>query len=123
MEVGEAKVVARRVLAGDPPPGYESLYAALLELRVRFDKPRSWYYRALVRAIVGVRRISEKHWLVAGVFPDDYYRAYNVWLNRRGEYECDCYYRRYGKRRRKSICTHVAAVILSRRQAFIEEFT
>ena len=115
----DAMWIARRILAGEPPPGYEELYAAYLELRVIFDKPTSWYLRALARAIMGVRQVGRRHWLVPGI-PGDHYSMYNVWLSRGGRYVCDCYGRAYGNRRSRMICTHVAAVQLTRRRDELE---
>lgn len=115
MDLETAMGIARRILAGEPPPGYEELYAAYLELKVTFDKPTSWYFRALTRVIMGVRRVGKRHWLVPGI-PGDRYPVYNVWLSKEGKYVCDCYGRAYGDRRSKMICTHVAAVLLVRRR-------
>ncbi len=114
MNPAEALRLARRVAAGEEPEGCEGLYAALLELRVSFRKPASWYERALARVLLGVRRVGEGHWLVPGL-PGDRYPLYNVWLGREGRYYCDCYVRLYGWRRRRAVCTHVASVMLARR--------
>lgn len=101
-------------MAGEPVEGYEELYAALLEIKVLFNKPPSWYERALARAILGVRQVGERRWLVPGL-PGDYYPFYSVWLSVDGRYKCDCYLRSFGRFREKAICTHIAGVMLSRR--------
>lgn len=110
----EAFQLARRIVAGEPPREYEELYAALLELRVRFSKPNTWYVRAVARVLLGVRSVGRQHWLVPGL-PGDRFEFYNVWLGRGGKYSCDCYSRRYGKSRELRVCTHVASVMLARR--------
>jgi len=114
VDAKEALRLARRIAAGSPPPEYDELYAALLELRVTFSKSESWYVRAVARVLLGVRRVGERHWIVPSL-PGDAYDAYNVWLTRDGRYMCDCYARSYGQLRERSICTHVAAVMLARR--------
>lgn len=101
-------------MAGEPVKGYEELYATLLEMKVLFNKPPSWYERALARAILGVRQVGERRWLVPGL-PGDYYPFYRVWLSVDGRYRCDCYLRSFGRFREKAICTHIAGVMVSRR--------
>lgn len=110
----DVRLIARKILAGDPPEGYEELFAAYLELKVVFNKPASWYLRALMRVVMGVRQVSKRHWLVPGI-PGDQYPVYNVRLSREGKYMCDCYGRAYGDRRSRMVCTHVAATMLARR--------
>lgn len=101
---------------GEQLEGLEELYAAVLDLKVSFDrKAKSWYVRALARVLLGPRRLSERHWLVPGGLPGDRYEFYNVWLSRDGKYRCDCYGRTFGERRGREVCTHVAAVMLARR--------
>lgn len=102
------------IVSGKAPPQFDELYAALLELKVRFRKPDSWYARAIARVLLGVRQVEERHWLVPGL-PGDSYSLYNVWLTREGKYICDCYGRLYGYKRERGICTHVASVMLARR--------
>ena len=103
---------------GRAPPGEdEGLVDALKELMAVFPgKTDSWYTRAVMRTLLGIRKVSYNHWLVPGL-PElgDTRPWYNVWL-REGVYRCDCYARLYGNVREKRICTHVAAVMLSRRQ-------
>ena len=72
---------------------------------------------------MGVRRVGDR-WVVPGL-PElgDNYGQYNVWYDpSQGRYECDCFYRAWGRRRRKEICTHIAAVMLHRRQRKIGEY-
>ena len=90
---------------------------ALRELHQSFpDKPASWYQRAIIRLLMGVERTGKKSWRVKGIKElGDMYEIYNVWLSKDGKYQCDCYYRQWGHKRRKHICTHIAAVILSRK--------
>ncbi|MEM1509823.1 MAG: hypothetical protein QW291_07955 [Thermofilaceae archaeon] len=114
MDAGRALALAKRVIAGEPIEGYQELYTVFLELRVLFSKSSSWYERALARAILGVRQVGEGHWLVPSL-PGDYHAFYNVWLSAEGKYKCDCHSRTFGSSREKSICTHVAGVIISRR--------
>jgi len=116
--------LARLVVHGEAPPEYESLVEALRELRLTFSsKTDSWAFRAVYRCLLGVKRVGERHWLVKGSKKlGDKYPYYNVWLTSNGTYRCDCYYRAWGRRRRKEICTHVAAVILHRRQRKLVEY-
>ena len=89
---------------------------AFWSLRESFpNKPRSWYVRAIVRLLNGVKRVKGDVWILKGI-PElgDHYPVYQVWFAK-GRYYCSCYSRKFGYRRRKSICTHVAAVILSRK--------
>ena len=106
-----------------PPPELESLVEALRDLRETFpNKDDSWFERAVVRCLAGVRRIGRDVWIVKGLRElGDYYDSYTIyWVN--GRYECDCYRRSWGNRRKVEICTHVAAVMLFRRQRRIVEF-
>ncbi|MCS7104124.1 MAG: hypothetical protein NZ954_00975 [Thermofilaceae archaeon] len=114
MDSATALSIARRIVKGQPPAEYDELYAALLELKVSFSKPESWFLKTTARAIIGVKQVGEKHWIVPGL-QGDYYGLYNVWLVRGGKYRCDCHNRLFGSSREKSVCTHVASVILSRR--------
>ncbi|RLE61112.1 MAG: hypothetical protein DRJ32_01870 [Thermoprotei archaeon] len=91
------------------------LIEAFSELRDSFSgKSGSWYIRAIVRMFF-VKKVGRYAWVVEGIREfGDYYPAYQVWLvNNR--YHCSCHTTKFGYRRRKSICTHVAAVILSRK--------
>ncbi len=105
--------LAREVLRKGCDKG---LLEALTLLKASFpQKSESWFLRALARYLAGIRKVSYNHWLVPGL-PElrDTRPWYNVWL-RDGTYRCDCYARLYGKTREKSVCTHVAAVMLARR--------
>jgi len=94
------------------------LLDALSELQASFpDKPAEWFYRAAYRLLAGkVERVESEHWLVKGL-PElgDTYPWYNVWVSD-GRYRCDCFFRAYGYVRRARICTHIATVMLHRRQ-------
>ncbi len=126
MDLGEIIGRARRVLRGITRDRYDRvMLEALEELRALFpDKRGSWYMRALIRVYAGVRNIKPGFWRVRG-FPElgDRYSFYNVVQLRDGRYFCDCYSRAFGYTRRKTICTHVAAVILARKKnRVLEEF-
>ncbi|RLE79036.1 MAG: hypothetical protein DRJ52_09265 [Thermoprotei archaeon] len=91
------------------------LHDALGYLKRKFpNKSSSWYYRALIRFLFGVRQLSENTWIVKGLknLGDNYPQYTVVYLGDR--YTCDCYYRTWGARRRKEVCTHIASVILFR---------
>jgi len=45
----------------------------------------------------------------------DTYHWYNVWTSK-GKYGCDCFIRAYGYVRKARICSHIATVMLYRRQ-------
>jgi len=45
----------------------------------------------------------------------DTYTWYNVWVSE-GKYRCDCFFRAYGYVRKAKICSHIATVMLHRRQ-------
>ena len=119
----EKSRLARLIVGGEAPPGYESLAEALRALRASFpSKPDSWFFRAVLRCLVSVEIVREGHWIVKGLKElGDAYPCYNVWL-RGGRYRCDCHFHAWGRRRRKEICTHIAAVMLHRRQRKISEY-
>lgn len=116
-----AREIVRRA-RGLPDPGDDSLIEALRELMALFpDKSDSWFERAVMRVLLGVRR-KRGYWLVPGL-PElgDRYTVYGV-VFKGGRYVCDCYLRMYGRTREKVICTHVAAVMLARRQRKLSEY-
>lgn len=121
--MGEAAEKARSILKGTVPPGLESLAEAYRELRAVFpEKSDSWFYRALYRALAGVEPAGRGRWLVKGFRElGDARPLYNVWVSE-GRYMCDCFFRPHGQARMKSICTHIAAVMLWRRQRKLDEF-
>jgi len=94
------------------------LLEALDELQSSFpDKPAEWFYRAVYRLLAGkVEMVGSEHWLVKGL-PElgDTYPWYNVWIHE-GRYRCDCFVRAYGYVRKARICTHIATIMLYRRQ-------
>ncbi|RLF04447.1 MAG: hypothetical protein DRJ64_06925 [Thermoprotei archaeon] len=96
------------------------VYQGLDHLKESFpNKSYTWYARALTRALVGVRKVGGKHWVVRG-FKEfgDVSERYNVVQLPDGKYVCDCYSRSYGYYRRGKICTHIAAVILARKMKY-----
>ncbi len=115
---------AREVLKGNPPPELESLVLAYRQLRSEFPgKSESWFYRAVYRALAGVEALRDGHWLVKGFRElGDSRPFYNVWLAG-GRYKCDCFYHAHGYSREREICTHIAAVMLWRRQTRLSEFS
>ena len=124
VELAEAKRIARNIVKGVCPEGYGSLCEAFKRLRGQFpSKSESWFFRAIVRSLVSVRKVGDRHWVVAGIreFGDNH-PLYNVWLSESGKYMCDCYYRQWGYKRKAEICTHIAAVLLVRRQRWLSEF-
>ena len=111
-------------LSADPPRGYESLVEALQELIRAFPgKPRSWYFRATYRVLKGTVKRKKGYWLVRGLEElGDTKPAYIVVQDRTGRYNCSCYTGLYGALRAKHVCTHIAAVMLYRRQRKITEY-
>jgi len=94
------------------------LLDALGELQASFpDKPEEWFYRATYRLLAGkVERARSEHLLVEGLLEmGDTYPWCNVWVSD-GRYRCDCFFRAYGYVRKARICTHIATVMLCRRQ-------
>jgi len=93
------------------------LMDALDEVRSKFPgKSDSWYVRAVLRVLSGVKRVRKDHWIVPGSHVlGDYYPYYNVILGSDGKYVCDCHVHAYGYVRKSRICTHIAAVMVYRR--------
>jgi hypothetical protein len=91
---------------------------------IYMDVPReSWVARAVARLLLKtVERVSESVWRVHGV-PElgDWYNEYIVSLEG-GKYRCSCFNTKFGYVRRARICTHIAAVMLKRRQRKIEDY-
>jgi len=79
-------------------------------------KSRSWIRRALMR-LGDVEEVRENLYVVYGRRElGDWKQMYQVWYSEReGRWYCTCFTSAYGFRRRKEICTHVAAVMLYRR--------
>jgi hypothetical protein len=79
-------------------------------------KSRSWIRRALLR-LGDVKEVRENLYLVYGRRElGDWKLQYQVWFSEReGRWFCTCYASAFGFRRRKEICTHIAAVMLYRR--------
>jgi len=93
------------------------LMDALDEVRSKFPgKSDSWYVRAVLRILSGVKMVRKDHWIVPGSHVlGDYYPYYNVVLCSDGKYVCDCHVHAYGYVRKSRICTHIAAVMVYRR--------
>jgi len=79
-------------------------------------KSRSWIKRALLR-LGDVREVRENLYLVQGRRElGDWKPLYQVWFSEgEGRWLCTCYLSAFGFRRRREICTHIAAVMLYRR--------
>jgi hypothetical protein len=79
-------------------------------------KSRSWIKRALMR-LGDVREVRENLYLVYGRRElGDWKPLYQVWFSEgEGRWFCTCYLSAFGFRRRREICTHIAAVMLYRR--------
>jgi hypothetical protein len=95
----------------------DPLRRAVESLREDFPgKSRSWIKRALMR-LGDVREVRENLYLVYGRRElGDWKLLYQVWFSEReGRWFCTCYLSAFGFRRRREICTHIAAVILYRR--------
>ena len=90
------------------------LMDALDEVRSKFPgKSDSWYVRAVLRILSGVKKVCKDHWIVPGLNTlGDYYPYYNVVLGSDGRYVCDCHVHAYGYVRKSRICTHIAAVMV-----------
>lgn len=123
--LSELRSLARAVIERRPlekiPPRYRGLVAfiedAVAEVRLSFPrKGEGWFERAVLRLLT-VKQLGDDVWQVEG-FEElgDEYPNYRVRFDAaRGKYTCECMFRRYGSRRRREVCTHVAAVILYRR--------
>ncbi len=95
----------------------DPLERAVESLREDFPgKSRSWIKRALLR-LGDVREVRENLYLVYGRRElGDWKPLYQVWFSEReGRWYCTCYLSAFGFRRRREICTHIAAVMLYRR--------
>ncbi|MEM1759781.1 MAG: SWIM zinc finger family protein [Pyrobaculum sp.] len=95
----------------------DPLREAVERLRADFPgKSYSWIKRALLR-LGDVREIRDDLYLVEGRRElGDWKPLYQVWFSQReGRWHCTCYFSTFGMRRKRDICTHVAAVLLFRR--------
>jgi len=119
------RAVVRAALLDETPPGYESLVEALRDLHRAFpDKPRSWFFRAVYRVVKGTVERRRGYWIVKGLEElGDTKPAYLVTIGKSGKYYCSCFAGMYGAVRQKHICTHIAAVMLHRRQRRLTEFS
>jgi len=107
----EARALVREALEGE---GGE-LAAAILDLHREIPR-REWIARAVARVLLGtVVRKGEGVWLVYGVSELGDWHGYYIVSLEGGKYRCSCYSSKWGWRRAKRICTHVAAVMLTRR--------
>jgi len=99
------------------PRREDPLRRAVESLREDFPgKSRSWIRRALLR-LGDVKEVRENLYLVYGRRElGDWKPLYQVWFSEReGRWFCTCYLSAFGFRRRREICTHIAAVLLYRR--------
>jgi hypothetical protein len=95
----------------------DPLRRAVQSLKEDFPgKSYSWIKRALLR-LGDVREVRENLYLVYGRRElGDWKLQYQVWFSEReGRWHCTCYASAFGFRRRREICTHIAAVMLYRR--------
>ncbi len=95
----------------------DPLRRAVQSLKEDFPgKSYSWIRRALLR-LGDVREVRENLYLVYGRRElGDWKPLYQVWFSEReGRWLCTCYASAFGFRRRREICTHIAAVMLYRR--------
>jgi hypothetical protein len=79
-------------------------------------KSRRWIKRTLMR-LGDVREAGDGLYVVYGRRElGDWKHMYQVWYSEReGRWYCTCFTSAFGYRRRREICTHVAAVMLYRR--------
>jgi hypothetical protein len=99
------------------PRREDPLRRAVESLRENFPgKSYSWIKRALLR-LGDVREVRENLYLVYGRRElGDWKPLYQVWFSEgEGRWLCTCYASAFGFRRRREICTHIAAVMLYRR--------
>ncbi|MCU7786970.1 hypothetical protein ODS41_03375 [Pyrobaculum sp. 3827-6] len=90
---------------------------AVEDLKTDFPgKSNSWIRRALLR-LGDVKEVREDLYVVEGRRElGDWKPLYQVWWSSaEGRWLCTCYYTQFGLKRRRDICTHVAAVMLYRR--------
>ena len=99
---------------------------ALNRLKCKFpDKGESWLVRAAIRVAAGVDRVGRNKWRVPGLRElGDAYAWYLVkYSGRFRTYICDCYFHYGGVYRERSVCTHIAAVIVYREMnSLLHEF-
>lgn len=88
---------------------------AVEKLKADFPgKSYSWIKRAVLR-LGDVKEVRDGLYLVEGRRElGDWKPLYQVWFSQ-GRWYCTCYFTAFGLRRRRDICTHVAAVMLYRR--------
>ncbi len=99
------------------PRREDPLRRAVQSLREDFPgKSYSWIKRAILR-LGDVKEVRENLYLVQGRRElGDWKPLYQVWFSEReGRWLCTCYASAFGFRRRREICTHIAAVMLYRR--------
>ena len=79
-------------------------------------KSYSWIKRAVLR-LGDVKEVRDGLYVVYGRRElGDWKPLYQVWFSEReGRWLCTCHLGQFGHRRRREICTHVAAVMLFRR--------
>jgi len=104
-------------------PRRDSLGRAVRELYSVFPR-REWLVRALARYLLGtVEEQSRSVWLVRGIPELGDKKPFYLVTQAGDRYECSCYRTPHGVARRRSICTHVAAVIIyKKRKRYIDEY-
>jgi len=108
----EARCVVRRALEGSRSDEFS---IAILDLYREIPR-ESWLVRGVARVLLGtVVRKGEGTWLVYGVPELGDWHGYYIVSLEKGKYRCSCYSSKWGWRRARRICTHVAAVMLARR--------
>lgn len=98
------------------------LHLILIKLKLKFvNKSDSWLKRCLLR-LKDVEEVSQGVWKVKGRLElGDCYSEYFVKLSN-GRYFCSCYSieRPYSKQRRRTVCSHVGAVVAFRELTKLE---
>ncbi len=126
MELKKLMRLARKIAGGEEVnyrmyglsrEEYMSLKDAVKFLKSKFpNKSGSWITRAIIRAL-NTKELGNNKWMVKGVEElGDAYGYYRVtYFETSNKYTCTCYNTAYGYMRKRSICTHIAGVMLYRR--------
>ena len=102
----------------------------IIDLAIEFlkkefpNKSNSWIKRAFIRFILNsIKQIRNNLWIVKGI-PElgDKFEHYEVvYIPEQNRYYCSCFEHLWGFKRRKEICTHIAAVILWKKYNHLNE--
>jgi len=107
----EARYIVRSALEGSRSDEFST---AILDLYREIPR-ESWLVRGVTRVLLGtVVRKGECTWLVYGVPELGDWHGYYIVSLEKGKYRCSCFSTGWGWRRARRICTHVAAVMLTR---------